>query len=221
MRLLALSGCVVVLGIGCAAQVEGAPVDASPAGKTLVLFDGNSLTAGNGSTPGHSYPDDVAAELGPSFDYLNVGVGGQTTREMLADVETEVDAKHPSVVVAWEIGNALYYWQAGSPRGQEPDVAYSDFVAYCRGRRAAGARVIALTVTPRSADHVDQTWVTAVDKINNAMRLDWREYADGLADVAADPGLQDPSKFPDGVHLDDGEYAAAARVVASTLRGLP
>ncbi len=205
--LVFLSGCAVT-------------VDAPDTAPGLVIFDGNSLTYGLGATPGHTYPEDVAAELGPGHDYLNVGVGGQTTREMLADAATEVDAKHPAIVVAWEIGNALYYWQRSPDRGQDPETAWGDFVTYCNARRSAGAKVVVLTVTPRTIDYADPPWTAAVESINGRMRQDWRSFADGLADVAAEPGLQDPARFPDGVHLNDQEYAIVAGVVATTIRGL-
>jgi len=72
----------------------------------LVCF-GDSLTAGYGTDPGESYPDDLQKLLdqqGYHYHVVNAGVSGETTKDGLERVG-RIAARHPQVVVLEFGGN--------------------------------------------------------------------------------------------------------------------
>lgn len=72
----------------------------------LVCF-GDSLTAGYGAEPGHSYPDYLQKDLdaqGYRYHVINKGVSGDTTKDGLERLR-DVLALHPQIVVVEFGGN--------------------------------------------------------------------------------------------------------------------
>ena len=109
-----------------------------------LIFDGNSLTAGLGSTGGRTYPAQVLSQL-PMYDGTNFGVNGQTTTQMASDAASQIDplVSPANILIAWEIRNEIV---VGGATAQQ---AYDRFVSYCQARRAAGWQVIVLTAVPK------------------------------------------------------------------------
>jgi len=186
-----------------------------------IVCDGNSLTAGNGaSSSDYNYPNQLnrfLTALGAGILLHNVAVSGQTTPQMLSDVGTQVDPLFDpkfdrNVVVAWEGTNHL--WVGAT--GQE---AYQALVEYCAGRKAAGFRVLVLTVLPRA----DATTAFEDGRIfvNANLRMNWRNYADGIVDVAADPRFLDIANetyySKDRQHLNDNGYRVIAQLVGAAI----
>ncbi len=116
--LLGAAGCKSEAGR--AEIVTNSPaIAASPAAaKTLLAADapdtrpvvacfGDSLTAGYGTEPGESYPDDLQRLFdaqGYRYRVANAGVSGETTKDGVERVE-RVAAKHPRIVVLEFGGN--------------------------------------------------------------------------------------------------------------------
>jgi acyl-CoA thioesterase-1 len=72
----------------------------------LVCF-GDSLTAGYGTDPGESYPDDLQRLMdaqGFKYHVVNAGVSGDTTKDGLERIG-RVIARHPEIVVVEFGGN--------------------------------------------------------------------------------------------------------------------
>lgn len=72
----------------------------------IVCF-GDSITSGYGVNPGESYPDDLRAKLharGYRYRVLNMGVGGNTTKDAVGRLP-EVLRAHPAVVIVEFGGN--------------------------------------------------------------------------------------------------------------------
>ena len=75
-----------------------------------IVAVGSSSTYGEGaSSPDHSYPSRLAAELKVSFSnspvtVLNRGVGGDTTADMLERFDRDVFAAKPDLVI-WQVGS--------------------------------------------------------------------------------------------------------------------
>ncbi len=79
--------------------------DADP--RPLLVCFGDSLTAGYGTDPGESYPDQLQKLLdakGYQYRVLNSGISGNTTKDGLDRIE-RVLMKHPKVVVVEFGGN--------------------------------------------------------------------------------------------------------------------
>ncbi len=111
-RRLALSAALALSlalpGITRAAQTATAPRPslAQDPRPRLVCF-GDSLTAGYGTDPGESYPDDLQRLLDSSGQHLRVvneGISGNTTKDGLARIN-RVLALHPALVVVEFGGN--------------------------------------------------------------------------------------------------------------------
>lgn len=186
-------------------------------GTSIVIFDGNSLTSGQGATaPENNYPSRVAANLTGWF-WFNRGVSSKTTNERASAAGTDVDPfAHPSrtknVAVLWEVTNDLYF-------NSNATSAYDNYVNWCNGRRAAGFQVVAVTVLPRSQGGLYAGFESDRQWINAQIRSNWQNFANALADVAADsrigaPGAeQNTTYYTDKIHLTDAGYAIVADIV--------
>ena len=75
--------------------------------RPLIVCFGDSLTAGYGTDPGQSYPDDLQRDLdakGYRYRVVNEGVSGNTTKDGLARLN-HVVALHPAITVVEFGGN--------------------------------------------------------------------------------------------------------------------
>jgi len=87
----------------CSALAYAAAAASAP---TIVCF-GDSITAGYGVDPGHSFPDYLQAALkarGYHYRILNEGISGNTTKDGVNRVQQVLDA-HPAVVIVEFGGN--------------------------------------------------------------------------------------------------------------------
>ena len=75
--------------------------------KPVIVCFGDSITAGYGVDPGHSWPDDLQRRLdahGYKYRVLNFGVSGATTKDGVTRLP-QVLAAHPQIVVVEFGGN--------------------------------------------------------------------------------------------------------------------
>jgi lysophospholipase L1-like esterase len=91
--------CIIALAVcGCEAKIR----NANPSGATIVCF-GDSITYGTGANEGEDYPS-LLREL-VRRDLINAGVAGDTTRDALARLDTDVLARDPYLVIVEFGGN--------------------------------------------------------------------------------------------------------------------
>ncbi|MEP0873613.1 SGNH/GDSL hydrolase family protein [Trichocoleus desertorum AS-A10] len=198
-----------------------------------VLFDGNSLVRGFRATNADTnFPGQCLSSLGSEWHGFNFGVDGQITPNMTADAAVQVDSLKRAeltkdVVVAWEATNDLFF-------GASAATAFSNLKAYCQARKAAGFKVVVLTVLPRSSAGTPAGYEAARQALNSSLRADFNvasgstnvllpapgiAYADALADVAADTRIGDAGDeanatyyFADLVHLNNTGYGIVAAI---------
>jgi lysophospholipase L1-like esterase len=190
----------------------------------LIVFDGDSLTAGVGAGVGEDYPSDVMRHLPEKLDGVNVAVPGQTWSDMLADAETQVDPLQSNTRPV----NALVVWAGTNDmrRSRAAGRVWSELGKYCSDRRDRGWTVVVLTVLPCLPRKPHSRFEEERQQLNTIIRARWREVADGLADVAADPRIGDPAGpdaqvySTDGVHHNAAGNQLIAEVVAAALRPL-
>jgi acyl-CoA thioesterase-1 len=75
--------------------------------RPLLVCFGDSLTAGYGTDPGESYPDDLQKLLdarGYKYHVLNMGISGNTTKDGLDRIQ-HIIARHPQLVAVEFGGN--------------------------------------------------------------------------------------------------------------------
>lgn len=183
----------------------------SPAQPPIVC-DGNSLTYGRGTA--ESYPSQLQELTGRPV--ANLGVGAQTTRNMLVDAEQQVDSLYRpgGILVAWEVTNDLYF-------GADWPEARERFSDYCKARRAKGWTVIALTVLPRQQDGLRADFEQQRTAANDWLREHRAEFCDALIDLDELPKLSDPQDkrhFADGVHLTAAGYLIVAQQLEAAIR---
>ena len=68
----------------------------------LIVFFGNSLTAGEGAGDGEDFPNLIGKTL--NVPIVNAGVSGNSTADALLRIDKDVLSKHPSIVVI-ELGS--------------------------------------------------------------------------------------------------------------------
>lgn len=181
-----------------------------------IVFDGNSQTVGqNGGSV--NYPTQTLEALAAGHTQSNLGVGGQTTPQMTADGVAQVDPLYAAVtseaLFVWEGTNDLYF-------GASAATALANLVSYCTARKAAGWKVVLLTVLPRTNAGTPAGFEASRLAVNADLRSAFprlsalyprvrragagTSWADVLVDVAGISALASPADttyYVDLVHL--------------------
>jgi lysophospholipase L1-like esterase len=183
-----------------------------------IACDGDSLTQGGGGAS--PYPTQLAASF-PMSKITNFGQGGDTLNNMAANVVATVDAVFDatriSACCAWGGTNDIFF-------GDSAATAISDYASYCTARRAAGWKVVAFTILPRSDTGVPGAFETSRQTFNTSIRANWTTYADALADVAANTTIGDAGDEldttyyqSDKVHLTTAGQAVVTGIVSTAI----
>ena len=120
-----------------AAQAPAAPGAPAAAGPPVVVFLGDSLTAGFGLAADEAFPALVAASLaarGTPIRAINAGVSGDTTAGGLRRLDWALRSRPQLVVVALGANDGL--------RGQPLEAIEANLRAIVERCRAAGAKVL-------------------------------------------------------------------------------
>ena len=114
----------------------------------VVVWDGGSIIEGHGATTGHEFPAQTLAVLPHAAESYVSSTGGARIADMLVDAPFEVDTHYRAnadldlcVVLA---GGADLYHELTAAE------VYQSLKLYCAERRAAGFRVVVLSVLPRN-----------------------------------------------------------------------
>lgn len=201
---------VVVLSIAITEMARG-----------LVVFEGDSLTSGPNGAPEQAYPAQAMDLLGGRYVWRNRGGSGQTLVDMARDAALiDHEPRQPvNILVLWGGTNDLRF-------GASADEVYSRIESYARARRATGYRVLVLTILPRSNSTTPEGFEIQRQALNARLRASWRDFADMLIDVAADPRIGDAGDeldaryFTDRLHMTPLGYSLIAAHVAESLKAL-
>ncbi|MEI7425019.1 MAG: GDSL-type esterase/lipase family protein, partial [Candidatus Staskawiczbacteria bacterium] len=159
-----------------------------------LIFDGDSLTSGNGADGGYDYPSQVQRQYNGITTVKNFGVPSQTLQAMLTTALTRIDPEYQAsrpenILTIWGGTNDLYF---GS--GNESDITntYNNLVSYVNDRKTIGYKVIVNTILPRSGYATPDTYFEAHRQAYNTLiRNNWKTFADAIADVASDSRIGD------------------------------
>lgn len=185
-----------------------------------IIFEGDSLTAGSGSTGGLTFPQQVMNALTYSWAGFNIGVGGSR----LADLNTRVAASVTAfattspvgTIVVWAGTNDLY-------DGTSAADTFATYKSYCQARQAEGYKVIAVTITPRSNAGTPAGFEAQRQLFNASVRAD-NSFYDKLADVGYDGRIGQAGQEldttyydADKVHMNNTGYAIVAGYVKNAI----
>ena len=170
------------------------------AGESRVVFMGDSITDGWGRGRGTFFP---------GKPYVNRGISGQTTPQMLVRFQQDVVHLKPKVVVILAGTNDV----AGNTGPSTPAMIEDNFASMAAIARQNGIRVVLASITP--ADHYP--WKPGIDPVAPIHEVnEWlkafcaREglvYLDYFSAMADEKGGMKPGLSSDGVHPTAAGYA--------------
>jgi len=181
------------------------PADASPSSShhpalARVVFYGDSITDAWGRGTGDFFP---------GRPYINRGISGQTTPQMLVRFEQDVVHLHPAAVLILAGTNDI----AGNTGPATPQMIEDNFAAMVAIARQNNIKVILASILPAAAypwkPGIDP--VPAIRELNqwlknyaNTQRLTYLDYYTAMAD---EKGAMKPNLSKDGVHPTNEGYA--------------
>lgn len=188
----------------------------------VVVWDGGSIIAGNGATDGFKFPTQTLSLVPRACRSYVSATSGARIANMLTEAPLNVDAHFRAdadldLCLVLAGGGDFFY-------GANPATVYAGLKKLCAGRRAAGFRVIVLTVLPRS---LPPTFEASRTAYNQLVRDTWPDFADGLANIAADPRIGDEFDNldrqyygADATHPNNAGCAVMATVTAPVINAL-
>ncbi len=167
-----------------------------------VVFYGDSITDGwgrHGNT----------GEFFPGKPYVNRGISGQTTPQMVVRFRQDVIDLHPAAVVILAGTNDV----AGNTGPMTPEMTEDNFKSMIDLAKANGIRVIVASITP-AADYPWRPGLAPAAKIKTLN--DWLKaycvtrsvtYLDYYSALMGEDGGMKPGSSIDGVHPNAAGYA--------------
>ena len=192
-------------------RAENARLAPPRPGEERVIFFGDSITEGW-----------IAAAPGffAGRPWLDRGISGQTTPQMLARFRQDVVALHPAVVVILAGTNDL----AGNNGPATPEMAADNLMSMAEIARANGVRVVLSSVLPAA----DYPWRPGLDPAPKIVALNAliRGYAAGAgivyldyhAAMADEHGGMRRGLSEDGVHPNAAGYAVMAPLAETAVK---
>ncbi len=180
-------------------QQDNAQLKPPARGEDRVVFMGDSITEGWGQLD-HAFP---------GKSYLNRGISGQTTPQMLLRFRADVIALQPRAVVILGGTNDI----AGNTGPMTPQMTEDNLMSMAELAKAHGIHVILASVLPAS-DFPWKPGLQPADKIAtlNAWIKDYAArnhfvYLDYYASLVNDQKGMKSALSPDGVHPNAAGYA--------------
>ena len=182
-------------------------------GERRVVFFGDSITDAWGRLPD-------TGEFFPGKPYVNRGISGQTTEQMVVRFRQDVVDLHPSAVVILAGTNDV----AGNTGPMTPEMTEENWKSMADLARANGIRVIFASVLPSR----DFPWHKGLDPAPKIRLLnDWLKgycvnhsitYLDYYSAMVADDGGMKPGISKDGVHPNAAGYAIMSPLAEAAIR---
>ena len=195
--------------------------DAAAGGRQLnLMFDGDSISAGLGSTPGHGLGGVVAAGLDAPLRLNNVSVPGRPVLNCL-----QFFGQRVAPLFSPEFRANVIVFHAGDNdvnQGRDAAHTYAAFTDYVEAAHRQGWKVVVSTELrrfdfppPKQAD---------LEAYNARLRQN-HARADAVVDLDAEARFVAPEErhntdlfSPDGVHPSDGGYAILADMLVPAIK---
>jgi lysophospholipase L1-like esterase len=183
-------------------KADNATLAAVGQNEQRVVFYGDSITDGWGRRPN-------TGEFFPGKPYVNRGISGQTTPQMVVRFRQDVINLHPAAVVILAGTNDV----AGNTGPMTPEMTEDNFRSMIDLAKANGIRVILASITP-AADYQWKPGLSPAAKIKTLN--DWLKgycvtrsvtYLDYYSALVGEDGGMKPGLSFDGVHPNAAGYA--------------
>ena len=191
---------------------DNAALPAASSGEQRVVFYGDSITDGWGRWPGRG-------PFFPGKPYVNRGISGQTTPQMLVRFQQDVVRLHPAAVVILAGTNDI----AGNTGPSTPEMIEDNFRSMAAIARQNGIKVVLASITPAFA----YPWKPEVQPVAEIRALNewlrtfcaengctYLDYYDSMSDAK---GAMLPGYSLDGVHPTAKGYAVMAPLAESAI----
>lgn len=178
---------------------------------------GDSLTLGWLATHPYDFYVTLPTYNGIAFNKTNLGVNSRTLKDAIRGAYTDINPLYANksgmnAIVCWLGTNDIIL------DGDTPSQAFSTQQEFGRRQRAKGYKFIVATMISRNgADAAKNTF-------NALIRAHWAEFADGIADLAANVNLGADGAYAnatyfnaDGIHLTDAGQALVGAIVQAAL----
>ncbi len=173
-----------------------------PSSSKRVVFYGDSITDGWGRQPD-------TGDFFPGKPYINRGISGQTTPQMLVRFQQDVVHLHPAAVLILAGTNDI----AGNTGPSTPQMTEDNFASMAAVARQNGIKVILASITPAYS----YPWKPGVQPVPAIRELNaWLKdycakegltYLDYYSAMADEKGAMKPGLAKDGVHPTAQGYA--------------
>jgi lysophospholipase L1-like esterase len=191
-------------------HAEDVKLQAQPAGKGRVIFIGDAITE----------PWDLAHYF-PGKPYLNRGIPGQTTPQMLVRFYPDVIDLRPAAVVILAGINDI----AGNTGPETAEMVEDNIRAMCQLARANGIKVILGLILPVSDytahKQTEKHPLADIVKLNIWLRSyaaeNHAEVADYYSAVVDKRGMLKEGYSDDGAHANDRSYSVMAPVAEAAI----
>jgi lysophospholipase L1-like esterase len=193
-------------------RAENAALAPAGAGEQRVVFYGDSITDAWGRRPD-------TGEFFPAKPYVNRGISGQTTPQMVVRFRQDVINLRPAAVVILAGTNDV----AGNTGPMTPEMTEDNFRSMVDLAKANGIRVIVASITP-AADYPWKKGLAPAGKIktlNNWLQgycvnhsVTYLDYYSAMVDE--DGGMKPGISF-DGVHPNAKGYAIMAPLAQAAI----
>ncbi len=193
-------------------HAENAALPPPAAGEKRVVFFGDSITDSWGRGPENG-------TFFPGKPYVNRGISGQTTPQMLVRFEQDVVRLRPAAVVILAGTNDV----AGNTGPETPEMIEDNFRAMTALAKSNGIRVVLSSILPV----FDYPWRPGLEPAGKIRDLNaWLRsfaadehvvYLDYAVKLADERGGMRPGTSKDGVHPNAAGYAVMSPLAAEAI----
>ena len=182
------------------------------ANENRVVFFGDSIT-----------DNWKLADYFPNKPYINRGIGGQTTPQMLVRFREDVIGLHPKIVVILAGTNDI----AGNTGPMSNETIEANFVSFAQLARVNGVRLVFSSIlpvhnyTPKAQDFYAQRPGQRILEVNKWLKdycgqnkIAYLDYFSALVD---DKGLLKRELAEDGLHPNDAGYKIMAPLAEAAI----